>query len=195
MLSPLELHSLHISLMSRLQSAVLLLVRISFGYQFMLTGYGKLTHIDATTQNFIEWGIPMPQLNVYMAGTTECVGGALLLLGLASRYITIPLIFTMLTAYATAHRQVIIHLFTTSGLTDPTDSPLIERIRNFFDQAPFPFLLAALVVLVFGPGLFSLDAILKSWFKNCCGSEELAGGGFPVDSAQKLRRVAKFLKK
>jgi hypothetical protein len=26
---------------------------------------------------------------------------------------------------------------------------------------PFPYLLTALIVLVFGPGLFSIDAILK----------------------------------
>ncbi len=40
----------------------------------------------------------MPQLNVYLAGGTECIGGILLLLGLGSRFISIPLIFTMIIA-------------------------------------------------------------------------------------------------
>jgi putative oxidoreductase len=32
---------------------------------------------------------------------------------------------------------------------------------KFVQAAPFPFLLTALIVLAFGPGLFSVDALLK----------------------------------
>ena len=43
-----------------------------------------------------------------------------------------------------------------------------EAVSNIFSDPdkfvkadPFPFLLTALIVLVFGPGLFSIDALLK----------------------------------
>jgi len=34
---------------------------------------------------------------------------------------------------------------------------------KFVKADPFPYLLTALIVLAFGPGLFSIDALLKRW--------------------------------
>ena len=147
---------------SCLQSLVLLLVRVGFGYQFMLTGWGKLSDIDKPVKFFIDLKIPMPRVNAYMAGTTECVGGLLLLLGLASRIISVPLTFVMLVAYSTAHRPAVVAVF--SPIPDPKTGQidvLSERIRNAFDQAAFPFLCAVLVILAFGPGKVSLDYLIK----------------------------------
>ncbi len=71
----------------------------------MTAGLGKLSNVETTTVFFRDWGIPAPMLNVYLAGTTETVCGFLLLLGAASRLITIPLIGTMIVAYLTAHTE------------------------------------------------------------------------------------------
>ena len=149
-----------------LQCPVLLLLRLGFGYQFMLTGWGKLSNIEKPTQFFTELGIPMPRLNAYMAGTTEFVGGLFLILGLASRLVSIPLTFVMLVAYATAHRPSLVAIFspTPDPKTQQIDA-LTERIRNAFDQAPFPFLCAALVILAFGPGRASLDHLICKFWK------------------------------
>src|SRR6516162_4977839 len=75
--------------------AFLLILRLYFGWGFMSAGLGKLLNVETHAGFFRDWGIPLPTLNVYLAGTTETVGGFLLLVGFASRIITIPLIGTM----------------------------------------------------------------------------------------------------
>jgi putative oxidoreductase len=82
-----------------------------------------------------------------LAGTTEMVGGLLLLLGLASRIISVPLTFVMLVAYATAHSDEMKAIF-----SDPD---------KFLSAAPFQFLFACVLIFVFGPGKLSSDALLK----------------------------------
>jgi len=154
------LHAKFVGLASNLPSAVLLLVRAGFGYQFMLTGWGKIgtaAGVERTAKFFAELGIPAPTLNAYMAGATECFGGCLLLIGLASRLISIPLAFTMLVAYATAHHGSLA-IFT-------NEDGVLEGLRNFFDQAPFPFLCASLVILAFGPGRVSVDHLIAKYVK------------------------------
>lgn len=57
----------------------------------------------------IEWfasiGIPFPGLNAFLAGWTEVLGAIFLLLGLATRWISIPLMCTMVVAMVTVHWQ------------------------------------------------------------------------------------------
>ncbi len=65
-------------------------------------------------QNFpdiVEWfgnhdyglGLPAPALMAFLAVAAELVGGALLLIGLATRWVSIPLMVTMLVAAFTVH--------------------------------------------------------------------------------------------
>ncbi len=133
------------------QPAFLLAVRVLLGWGFIDSGWGKLANVEATAAFFAGWGIPLPTLNVYLAGTAETVGGALLILGAASRIMTIPLIGTMIVAYATAHKEIFGDL-----LADPTGF-----VKEFNAQPPLPYLLTAFVVLLFGPGPFSADGLLK----------------------------------
>src|SRR5258708_27101800 len=128
----------------------LLVLRLYFGWGFMSAGLGKLLNVETHTGFFRDWGIPLPMLNVYAAGTTETVCGLLLLIGFASRIITIPLIATMVVAYLTAHTEQL------NALWDNT--PL------FFKAPPFPYLFTCLVVLLFGPGRLSVDGIIKVIF-------------------------------
>ena len=69
-------------------------------------GYNKAVSFDSTVAWFgnQEWGLglPLPALLAFLATATELLGGVLLLLGLLTRYITLPLMFTMLVAMATA---------------------------------------------------------------------------------------------
>jgi putative oxidoreductase len=69
----------------------------------------------------------------------------LLLLGLGSRLVSVPLMFTMGVAYATAHREELGKIF-----SDPD---------KFTDAPPFLFLLASVIVFAFGPGKISVDAL------------------------------------
>ncbi len=130
------------------QPLLLLVLRLYWGWSFFQTGKGKLLHLDRITEFFASLHIPLPKLNAIMAGSVECGGGLLLMLGLASRVATVPLIFTLLVAYATAERDSLFAFF-----SDPD---------KFTDATPFLFLLAVVVIFAFGPGRLSLDAWLNA---------------------------------
>jgi putative oxidoreductase len=130
------------------RSPLLLVLRVYWGWQFAQTGWGKLIHLERTAGFFESLGIPAPHLNAIMAGGTECFCGLLLLLGLWARLASVPLIATMCVAYITAEREAL------HAITNDPD--------KFTSAAPFLFLVVALVVLAFGPGIFSVDRLLKS---------------------------------
>ena len=134
------------SMALKFRDVFLLLIRLYWGWQFFLTGKGKLFHLDDTASFFAELNIPLPKFQAFLAGGVECFGGLLLLVGLASRVTALPLIFIMLVAYATAHREELSGLFTDSDA--------------FVTAAPFLFLMASVIVFVFGPGRISLDHLL-----------------------------------
>jgi len=129
-----------------LQSPFLLVVRLYWGWQFFLTGRGKLLHLDRTVNFFASLNIPAPKLNAVLASCTECTGGILLLLGLFSRFVSPALIAVMCVAYATADSEALHSIFSNPD--------------KFLGADPFLFLFAALIVFVFGPGKISLDALI-----------------------------------
>jgi putative oxidoreductase len=133
---------------STLQSPFLLAVRLYWGWQFMQTGWGKLSDIDKVIQFFTTLGIPAPALNAYFVSALELGGGLLLILGLGSRLIAVPMVINMLVAYITADREALFSIFSSPD--------------KFTGATPYTFLFACLLVLIFGPGLFSLDALLAS---------------------------------
>ena len=130
-------------LAATLQSPLLLVLRLYWGWSFAQTGWGKLMHLDRTAEFFASLGLPAPKLNAIMAGSTECFGGVLLALGLFARPAALPLACTMVVAYATADREAVQAIF-----SDPD---------KFTSAAPFLFLLVSVIVLAFGPGKLSLD--------------------------------------
>jgi uncharacterized membrane protein YphA (DoxX/SURF4 family) len=69
--------------------------------------FDSASSIDATAEWFgnAEWGLglPLPYLNAYLAWGAEYFGAILLLLGLAVRWVSIPLMFTMIVAAVTVH--------------------------------------------------------------------------------------------
>ncbi|MGL5047597.1 MAG: HvfX family Cu-binding RiPP maturation protein [Shewanella sp.] len=94
--------------MSRyLEGLAPLTLRIYLAPVLMQAGYNKLAHFDDTVAWFAnpDWGLglPMPALMAGLAAGTECFGAILLLLGLATRLISIPLMVTMLVAAFTVH--------------------------------------------------------------------------------------------
>lgn len=145
-----------------LQSPLLLLMRLYWGWHFFIAGKGKLMHLERVIGMFTSLGIPFPHVNAILAGTAECVGGLLLMLGLATRLATLPLAVVMIVAYATAHRDAVI-------LVMQSIQDLSFTLDAVVKQEPFPFLMTVLVVMAFGPGKFALDSILKK--KYCEGPQ------------------------
>jgi putative oxidoreductase len=130
-----------------LQSPLLLILRAYFFWQLFMTGQGHLANIGKVSEFFVSLGIPLPTLNAYLSSSVECIGSLLLIFGFASRLVAIPLAVTMAVAYLTADLEAV-----TNILSDPD---------KFVKADPFPYLVCALIVLVFGPGRFSIDALIK----------------------------------
>jgi len=141
-------YRLFVRVSSSLQSPFLLAVRLYWGWQFMQTGWGKLTDIGKVANFFTTLGIPAPLLNAYFISALEFGGGLLLILGLGSRLIALPLTIDMLVAYVTADREALFSI--------------ISNPDKFTGAAPYTFLIASLLVLIFGPGKASLDALLAT---------------------------------
>ncbi|HAY96577.1 DoxX family protein [Shewanella sp. M16] len=84
-----------------------LALRIYLAPVLMQAGYNKLAHFEDTVAWFAnpDWGLglPMPAVMAGLAAGTEFFGAILLLLGLATRLISIPLMVTMLVAALTVH--------------------------------------------------------------------------------------------
>lgn len=84
-----------------------LLLRLYLAPVFMQAGWNKLSHFEDTAAWFgnPDWGLglPMPEVMAALAAGTELFGGALLIVGLAVRWISIPLMVTMLVAAFAVH--------------------------------------------------------------------------------------------
>ena len=84
-----------------------LLLRLYLVPVFWMAGSHKLADIDATAAWFgnPDWGLglPFPELLAWAAALTEMGGALLLLFGLAVRWVSIPLIVTMLVAIFAVH--------------------------------------------------------------------------------------------
>jgi len=144
------------SLAAWLQSPALLLIRLAWGFQLFESGRGHLTHVAQTAQQFAEWHIPFPTLNVYLSGSVELGGGILLMLGLFSRFISVPLFLNFCVAYATASPEAVKSLLR------------FESPDDFINDSAFPFLVTSLLILAFGAGRLSLDALL---FRKAAGAK------------------------
>ncbi len=130
-----------------LQSAFLLLLRLYFFWQLFVIGKDKLLNIAKVSEYFTSLGIPLPTLNAYFIGSLEAFGSLLLIVGYASRPLSLLIAASMTVAYLTGDFQALSSIFSDSD--------------KFVKADPFPFLLVALVVYVFGPGLFSLEGLQK----------------------------------
>lgn len=83
-----------------------LAIRLYLAPIFITFGWKKVETFDGMVQWF-DTGLelPLPWLMAFLATSSELVGGFLLLFGLATRYITAPLMITMLVAMGTVHAQ------------------------------------------------------------------------------------------
>jgi len=161
-----RIHSLFAGACSVLQSPLLLAIRLYWGWQFFQTGLGKLRHIEKVIDFFTSLGIPFPAFNAYFVSSLECVGGVLLMIGLGSRLIALPLFADMVVAYITADRAALLSIFSDPG--------------KFYASDAYTFLFASLVILVFGPGKISLDhAIAYRTGKKAADQSTLRGQTVP----------------
>ena len=103
--SMLAIRRLVRAIADRLQWLPPTLARLTVGWIFLWSGWGKLHDLETVVEFFGSLGIPRPELQAPFASATELVCGTLLLAGLFTRLASVPLIITMLVAIATAQRD------------------------------------------------------------------------------------------
>jgi putative oxidoreductase len=137
-----------IAVLNGLQGPLLLAIRLYWGWQFTQDGWGKLTHLDRVEQFFASLSLPAPGLTALAVALIEFAGGSLLALGIASRLVSLVLFVNMTVAYLSVpdDRINFMHI-----LSNPSD---------FYGATPYTYWFAALLILVFGSGLFAVDSLL-----------------------------------
>ena len=123
-----------------------LFARITVGWVFLWSGWGKLNNLPEVMQNFIGWGIPFPRLLTPFVSGVEFLGGLFLLAGLLSRISAGALGITMIVAIRSAKWADVDSLETLLG----------------FDE--FEYLALFLWIAIAGPGPLSLDYWLRRRF-------------------------------
>jgi putative oxidoreductase len=123
-----------------------LFARITVGWVFLLSGWGKLHALPQVTQNFIGWGIPFPHILTPFVSGVELFGGLFLLLGLLTRISAGALGIVMIVAIRAAKWGDVDSLETLLG----------------FDE--FEYLALFLWLAIAGAGVLSLDHLLQRWF-------------------------------
>jgi len=134
-----------------LQAPFLLAVRLYWGWQLGVSGWGKLHNLPKVTEFFAGLNLPMPAQMAVFISCVEFFGGIFLALGLASRVTSLVMTVNLIMAYITADREALFSIF-----SDPD---------KFYAAAPYTFLIASLIVLLFGPGWFSLDTLIARYWK------------------------------
>ena len=124
-----------------------LAVRIVVGVVFMGTGWTKLQNLPGITKNFAAMGIPAPEILTPFVSGVEFVGGILLLLGLLTRFASVPLMIVMVVAIVAAKRAQIDSLETLLG----------------FEEVSYFVMFAWLAIA--GPGPISLDHLVLKAFR------------------------------
>jgi putative oxidoreductase len=119
-----------------------LFARITVGWVFLLSGWGKLHNLPQVTENFVGWGIPFPQFFTPLTSGIEFLGGLFLLLGLFTRISAGALGVTMIVAIKAAKWADVDSLETLLG----------------FDE--FEYLALFLWLAIAGAGAASLDHLL-----------------------------------
>jgi putative oxidoreductase len=152
-----------------------LLTRLFFGYFFMETGWAKIHNLDTFTMRFAQWGIPDPAFNAALSSYTDFIGGALTILGMGMRFVSIPMIINMTVAILTVKIKEV------SALND-------------FAELDEPLYALSFVWLFFsGAGWLSIDALLKqgisSWFNHQHKSQDVAQAPAAATSSSKGPRL------
>ena len=128
--------------MEKLRDIPLLFFRIILVIGFYQPAMMKISNLSGVAEWFGSMNYPLPGVSAFLAMVTEALGLILLVLGLGTRVIVVPLMFIMLIAILTVH------------------------ISNGFPagdngfEIPLYYLLMLFALMIYGPGKYSVDSLL-----------------------------------
>jgi len=137
-----------------------MIIRLMAGGVFFWEGILKFVYVNQGVGRFTKLGMPFPLVTASFVGGLEIIGGILLILGLGTRFITVPFIIEMLVAMLSTKPQLFLG---TSPLPLPPVPPqvgiwaVLHEIRSEYAQ-----IMSSIFLLVSGPGPWSLDASVLS---------------------------------
>ena len=131
-----------------LKDIPLLIIRLVLAYGFYEPAMMKWKNINAIGDWFKTMNYPLPYFNAYMAGITEVAGFVLLLLGLGTRLISLPLMIVMLVAIITVHYA--------NGFAASSNGY----------EIPLYYLIMLFTLFVYGPGKISVDYLISKYKKD-----------------------------
>lgn len=130
-------------------SKTTILIRLMVGLVFLSEGIQKfLFPVLRGTGRFESIGLPSPEFLGTFVGTFEIICGALVLLGLFTRFASIPLIIIMLVAISTTKVEIL------------AEKGLWEMLHA--SRTDWAMLLGCIFLLIRSSGYWSLDKVLHS---------------------------------
>ncbi|MDT5221668.1 MAG: putative oxidoreductase [Mycobacterium sp.] len=139
--------------------AATILIRLMAGGVFLWEGVLKFIYQNQGVGRFTKIGIPFPELSADFVGGLEIIGGILLILGLFTRFISVPFIIEMIVAMLSTKIAIFLGV---SPLPLPPVPPqtgfaaVLHEVRSEYAQ-----LLTVTFLLVVGAGPWSVDALLR----------------------------------
>jgi putative oxidoreductase len=133
---------------SDLEPYAILLVRVSLGLFFAISGANKLFVAGRTQtmyETLVQAKVPFPHLMTYFVSGVEFVGGSLLALGFLSSLACVALLVDMLVAILT------------TKLSAMSKGSLLNWLDDFLYLPEVLYVLFFILLICFGPGKFSVD--------------------------------------
>lgn len=142
--------------------ASVIVIRIAVGAVFLSEGIQKfLFPNELGAGRFIKIGIPAPEVMGPFVSTVETVCGSLIILGLLTRLVAIPLIINMCVALISTKLPILLgHGFWRFSLTKLSSYGFWSMAHEA--RTDFAMLLGSIFLLIVGAGAWSLDARLTS---------------------------------
>jgi len=127
----------------KLQDVPLLLFRLILAVGFFGPAMMKIKNLESVAEWFASMNYPLPMVSASLAMLTEVAGVILLVLGLRTRIIALPLIFVMMVAIFTVH----------------ISNGFAAGDNGF--EIPLYYALMLFALVVYGSGRYSLDHLLN----------------------------------
>src|SRR5438128_7173654 len=83
-----------------------MIIRLMAGGVFFWEGILKFVYVNQGVGRFTKLGMPFPLVTASFVGGLEIIGGILLILGLGTRFITVPFIIDVLVALLSTKPQL-----------------------------------------------------------------------------------------